>query len=180
MNCPLSTWRRRCLRRHLDLPRVSTSEAAAATTSINGPSPSPSEPGGLSTGAKAAIGVVVPIVVIAAFLGAFFFLRRRRQRRLDSAPKELPASLSSSQSPVQASGGYGLVPLQQPQELQGLEPPVELLADEPQHMGPSPLTTNYYSETSPQTVHASAASPEGDEALSSGPSPPPGQELPHP
>lgn len=35
--------------------------------------------GGLSTGAKAAIGIMVPLVVIASALGAFFFYKRRRK-----------------------------------------------------------------------------------------------------
>ncbi|EFY87618.1 hypothetical protein MAC_06330 [Metarhizium acridum CQMa 102] len=38
------------------------------------------ESGGLSTGAKVAIGVVIPVVAIAALLGAFFWWRKRKHR----------------------------------------------------------------------------------------------------
>jgi hypothetical protein len=38
---------------------------------------------GLSKSAKIAIGVVVPVVVIAAFVGALLYFRRLHQKRLD-------------------------------------------------------------------------------------------------
>ena len=54
-------------------------EAANTTTSDNAASPS-TTPGGLSTGAKAAIGAGVAAGAIFAGLGLAFFLVRRRRR----------------------------------------------------------------------------------------------------
>ncbi|KAL3963348.1 hypothetical protein ACCO45_000352 [Purpureocillium lilacinum] len=95
--------------------------------------------GGLSTGAKAAIGVVIPLVAIAILVGAFFFIRRRRRAR--DGPNELPAygagnegagadskTLASAHSPappLATGGGYAAVP----QELQGTDQVVELPGD---------------------------------------------------
>ncbi|KID85078.1 transmembrane alpha-helix domain-containing protein [Metarhizium guizhouense ARSEF 977] len=56
---------------------ASRPSGAAATSNA---SQATDEPGGLSTGAKVAIGVVIPIVAIAALLGAFFWWRKRKHR----------------------------------------------------------------------------------------------------
>ena len=56
-----------------------TSNTAVQVSQTSSPSPTPAPSSGLSTGAKVAIGVVIPLVVIAALIAAFFFFRRRRR-----------------------------------------------------------------------------------------------------
>lgn len=62
----------------------SSSSSATNTQPPLTPSPSlppstPSvSPGGISTGAKAAIGVAIPVAFLAVIFGAFWFFRRRR------------------------------------------------------------------------------------------------------
>ena len=63
-----------------------------------------SSSGGLSTGAKVAIGVVVPVVVLAVLAGILFWLWRKRRRGNDekaAAAAELP---SSTTRPVELPG----------------------------------------------------------------------------
>lgn len=48
--------------------------------------------GGLSTGAKAAIGVCVPLVVLLLVAGAYFYGRRQRRPQGDQVTAELPAA----------------------------------------------------------------------------------------
>lgn len=73
-----------------DLP-VSTSATPTSsldtpqTDSTKGKNEPKSE--GLSTGAKAAIGVCVPVFVLALFAGAVFFWRRRRNRSKPDQPQ---------------------------------------------------------------------------------------------
>lgn len=71
-------------------PANPTANPYAGPSSSNGAvTTSGPEPGGLSTGAKAAIGVVVPLLVIGALVAGFLLWRRRRGAReaaLSSAP----------------------------------------------------------------------------------------------
>ena len=60
-------------------PTTSNSSPQSTTTSPASPS------GGLSTGAKAAIGAVVPVVVIGIVVFVFFLLRRRKRSRASSS-----------------------------------------------------------------------------------------------
>lgn len=64
---------------------TTTGAQATANGTDTGPSSSvvasSSSNGGLSTGAKIAIGVVIPVVVLAAVIGVFLFFRRRRRAR---------------------------------------------------------------------------------------------------
>ena len=54
---------------------------SAATDDSSSSSSSSSDDNGLSTGAKAAIGVVIPLVVLALLAGVLLWRRRRRQRQ---------------------------------------------------------------------------------------------------
>ena len=65
--------------------------------------------GGLSTGAKAAIGVVVPVAVIAILVGIFFFWRRKIRKLNDNSWPEPPPS-----SDVRHSGAQSLTTNQSP------------------------------------------------------------------
>ncbi|OAQ69920.1 transmembrane alpha-helix domain-containing protein [Pochonia chlamydosporia 170] len=58
-------------------PTGSASQSSGGAATSNPPSDT-SNSGGLSTGAKVAIGVVIPIIALAALLGAFFWWRRRK------------------------------------------------------------------------------------------------------
>lgn len=68
-----------------------TASATGSTTSITGTSTSDSSAGGgsgsrgLSTGAKAAIGTVIPLVFILGALAAFLLWRRRKQKKAAAA-----------------------------------------------------------------------------------------------
>lgn len=78
-------------------PANPTANPDAGPASSNGAvTTSGPEPGGLSTGAKAAIGVVVPLVVIAALVAAFLLWQRRRraggEAALSPAPPPPPPS----------------------------------------------------------------------------------------
>ncbi|KAI9172329.1 hypothetical protein HJFPF1_01829 [Paramyrothecium foliicola] len=61
---------------------TNSSSNPAAATSDSGSASN----GGLSTGAIAAIGVVVPLSVIAILVGAFLLFRRRRKQQVQDAP----------------------------------------------------------------------------------------------
>jgi hypothetical protein len=87
---------------------TATSQSAQHTTKTKS---------GLSTGAKVAIGVVVPVVVLCALLFIGFFLYRRR-RRLEQQkpspvqPSELPASkaiVEMAAAPTPKESGRNLV-----------------------------------------------------------------------
>lgn len=57
----------------------SASQSSGGTSTSNPPQNTDTgDSGGLSTGAKVAIGVVIPLVALAALLGAFFWWRRRK------------------------------------------------------------------------------------------------------
>ncbi|OAQ83636.1 transmembrane alpha-helix domain-containing protein [Purpureocillium lilacinum] len=169
-----------------DLPKSTTAGETSATrtgetgaATETGGDDSAGSGGGLSTGAKAAIGVVIPLVAIAILVGAFFFIRRRRRAR--DGPNELPAygagnegagadskTLASAHSPappLATGGGYAAVP----QELQGTDQVVELPGDV-SHLSPPPQQSSLSPSPPPQTsvsglsspasAHASTASPE--------------------
>ncbi|KAE8442742.1 hypothetical protein EG329_002882 [Mollisiaceae sp. DMI_Dod_QoI] len=59
----------------------SSASSTASNTATGTPSPSKS---GLSTGAKAAIGVCIPVVFLALLAGVFWFFRTRRKRAIDA------------------------------------------------------------------------------------------------
>jgi hypothetical protein len=72
---------------------VSTTSQNTRSTATTARAPTPSaksasSSSGLSTGAKIAIGVVIPVVFIMLLLGLFFFFRRRR-RRQDTTANQL-------------------------------------------------------------------------------------------
>lgn len=67
------------------------------------PTASVSPGGGLSTGTKAAIGVVIPVIFLAIVFGVFWFFRTRRRNRV--AGYELPGS---SADKAQKEHGYEL------------------------------------------------------------------------
>lgn len=56
-----------------------TSSVTATNTGSSSSTPISLTRGGLSSGAKAAIGVVIPLVLIALVIGIFLFMRRRKQ-----------------------------------------------------------------------------------------------------
>lgn len=63
---------------------------------------------GLSTGSKAAIGVVVPIVVISLVLGVLFFWRRRKQQKnkQDSKPVQIDENQDYQKAELDATGNH--------------------------------------------------------------------------
>lgn len=82
-------------------------QAVSTSTSSFGPGPTEtSEPsdggGGLSVGAKAAIGVVIPVVSIIIAIAAFFFYRRRKAKK-DSAA--VAAAAGAALQPPAAGAG---------------------------------------------------------------------------
>ncbi|KAL2132931.1 hypothetical protein VTI74DRAFT_3152 [Chaetomium olivicolor] len=93
-----------------------------------------SEGGGLSTGAKAAIGVVVPLVVLAAVLAGFLLWQRRRRRKttqeqqLQGYAGEMQLGDQQGKPQGVYSSYYGeRPPVQQyPQEMPGQWQPPEL------------------------------------------------------
>ncbi|KAL9075598.1 MAG: hypothetical protein Q9157_003954 [Trypethelium eluteriae] len=93
----------------------------AKTSPTTGPTQSPlPSPGGLSTGAKIAIGVVIPVVALiaAAFLLRYFYRRRQRAGR-ELVPVEPPTyhdRAELAETPAQ----YELSAADKPQELQSL------------------------------------------------------------
>jgi len=72
------------------------SPAAGTQTGLGGDALRSSGNSGLSTGAKAAIGVAIPVVLIAMMAGAFFLWRKRRKtktapsRGIELPPNERP------------------------------------------------------------------------------------------
>lgn len=71
------------------IPGVSTSSSTANATSPPSTAASSSTlPHGLSTGAEAAIGVVVPCVAIAAIAGLVLWWRRRRRQQQRRGPED--------------------------------------------------------------------------------------------
>lgn len=110
---------------------------AAATASSSSPAgisattPEPAHSGGLSTGAKVAIGVVVPVVVIATLIAIFFFWRRKiRALRTDEWPQSAPSAAASSDRGVEMRE-YRNSPNQpkpeaRPQELEAMLPVQEM------------------------------------------------------
>jgi hypothetical protein len=129
----------------LEIPVTSTS--TSTTLSSDGPtrtgdtSPDPSSSKntasadtGLSTGAKAAIGVVVPLVVLGALLAALLFWRRKRKHQQQSPPMDhqqqpqpglerYPLGDQHPKPPGSTGGGYyyygGTRPQPQAQEMGG-------------------------------------------------------------
>lgn len=104
-------------------------------SSNNAPSNSSSGSGGLSTGAKAAIGVVVPVAVIALLLGIFFFWRRKiRKLKENDWPEPSTNSSfrhSAAQPPTETSTYYKHVDdkgryMSPPRELDASPVPQEL------------------------------------------------------
>lgn len=72
---------------------ATTGTKRGAPTKTNGADPGNSSSGGLSTGAKAAIGVVVPIVVLGLLVGLFFWWRKRRQYKRVQVQSNPPTEL---------------------------------------------------------------------------------------
>ena len=92
--------------------------AAPSITSIPVAAKIAKEDGGLSAGTKAAIGVTIPLAVIAVLAGVFLYLRRRKA----GAAKHSTDLAQGGQSYVEYKAVYGEKPNlvdQVPQELQG-------------------------------------------------------------
>jgi len=62
-----------------------TKPTSSDPTNSDTSTPSPGDDGGLSTGAKVAIGVVIPVVAIAALVGILLWWRRRRRHHGQSS-----------------------------------------------------------------------------------------------
>jgi len=85
------------------VPDVSSSSSTAPTSQIQSPTMSAvAQSGGLSTGAKAGIGIGVSIGVlgIAALFGAFYLIRRSKMRALASRPNIEYEAAPSMASPL--------------------------------------------------------------------------------
>lgn len=64
---------------------ATNTQSSATSTASNTATGTPSQStGGLSTGAKAAIGVCIPVVFLALVFGIFWFFRTRRKRAIDA------------------------------------------------------------------------------------------------
>jgi hypothetical protein len=113
-----------------------TSTAATSSTAAAGNSPaisSADSSSGLSTGAKAAIGVVIPLVVIGALiLGLLFWRRRKRQQVLPISPEQ---EYAAAAAPAPASAA----PSEEHYQLaEQPKPPVYYYGGPPQPPQPHP------------------------------------------
>jgi hypothetical protein len=93
------------------IPQPSTTTTTSSTISSTSDSTLPSSHSGLSTGAKAAVGVVIPLVVLAAL---FWFWRKRKATRIQN-------ELDGSAAPAGEMKG---IPV--PKELSGADSKKEL------------------------------------------------------
>jgi hypothetical protein len=59
-------------------------QSSATSTAYNTSTGTPSPSSGLSTGAKAVIGVCIPVVSLAILVSVFWFFRTRRERAIDA------------------------------------------------------------------------------------------------
>ncbi|POR32809.1 Uncharacterized protein TPAR_06999 [Tolypocladium paradoxum] len=103
----------------------STKRPDAGPTSSAGPRPSPSASSGLSTGAKVAIGVVVPLVVLAILAGVLLWWWRRRRRQRAPGGPLYKYEKTGPQPHAELHGEHV-------QEMVGSTVPVELPATGPQ------------------------------------------------
>ncbi|OAL50178.1 hypothetical protein IQ07DRAFT_632099 [Pyrenochaeta sp. DS3sAY3a] len=89
--------------------------STSTSTSTPGGSPPPGQigtEGGLSTGAKAGIGVGVAVVALLLLLGGLFFLKRRKARATDAG--QAPYPYSTEKTVYTDPHGRGLAELQGP------------------------------------------------------------------
>jgi ribose/xylose/arabinose/galactoside ABC-type transport system permease subunit len=104
------------------IPQPSTTTTTSSTISSTSGSTLPSSHSGLSTGAKAAVGVVIPLVVLAALAALFWLWRKRKATRIQN-------ELDGSAAPAGEMKG---IPV--PKELSGADSKKELDARyTPQH-----------------------------------------------
>ena len=99
-------------------PTTSPTAAPGAPSATPKPEPDkvPKEKSGMSTGAKIALGLVIPIAVIAILAGLLFFMRRRKA----AAGKQSTKAVQGGYPDVSYTGGYREQPKVDlgPQELQ--------------------------------------------------------------
>ena len=85
-----------------------TGRPRKGATGTDSADPASSDDGGLSTGAKAAIGVVIPVFIIALAVGMFFLYRKRKQSYEATAElpaEEKPGGATPALSELYGSGG---------------------------------------------------------------------------
>ena len=63
---------------------ATNTQSSVTSTTYNTSTGTPSLSSGLSTGAKAAIGVCIPVVSLAILVGVFWFFRTHRKRAIDA------------------------------------------------------------------------------------------------
>ncbi|MCJ1226403.1 hypothetical protein MMC12_003055 [Toensbergia leucococca] len=137
-----------------------TSQAELSTTPTSASSEPLNTSAGLSTGAKIAIGVTIPIVLIAAIAAMIIYLRLRRKKKLSATTDQQYSEVKDQElmgTPVAqldaepAKGELGGVPvsqldagpiqvLQEPAELDGFSGPQELSAGPSVRRSQSPMT----------------------------------------
>lgn len=167
---------------------LSTSTTAATATDTT--SSDPGSSGGLSTGAKAAIGVVIPVVVIALAIGLFFLYRRRKQRYGAVGAAEGAAELPTedktgghtvaASSELHGSSGMSYPGAMEPQEMPAQTFVPELPGSEAHEGTQSPAQSNGPSNSlSPETGHSVLAQSEGQDGVSAVQPPSAGHASPH-
>jgi hypothetical protein len=119
-------------------PATTGTKPGGATNTSDSDS-SDSSSGGLSIGAKAAIGVVIPVVVLGLLAGLFFWWRKRQQyNKVDVASSNTPTELHGQDAaPTELAQYSGLMKKPEqtapPEELPAHEAPAVELPAEPTH-----------------------------------------------
>ncbi|UNI15469.1 hypothetical protein JDV02_001999 [Purpureocillium takamizusanense] len=105
-------------------PQVVLVQSNDQSPNTSAPSSSPDDGsasrGGMSTGAKAAIGTVIPLVFLAMALGAYFLIRRRRRHLNDkngTQPDQNEEAAAAGQAELDGAGAASASPLSGKAEL---------------------------------------------------------------
>jgi hypothetical protein len=119
--------------------RLTSQQTSTIASSTSTPTLNIQEvPAGLTTGAKTAIGVTIPIVIIAFVVGIFFFMRRRAQRAKSVQQQAFITSATDSQGDWTHLGhtknyaGYLDVPVEADAGHTGLPAELETLSIRPE------------------------------------------------